>query len=140
MSLDIAQFFNPFMCNAVTWPNILLKSCGVNTARFLKCVWPFCNIMHQRVNMKAGWIQNLLFAIFFFREIKHLQFNLVFNLILYKYYIFQNKPTAATIWRWLLRCKFVSDVISFFNCFLFVIKKRSLGIIHLVHWQNFPKT
>ena len=27
-----------------------LKSCGVNTARFLKYVWPFYNIMHERVN------------------------------------------------------------------------------------------
>ena len=27
------------------WPNILLKSRGVNTARFLKYVWPFFNIM-----------------------------------------------------------------------------------------------
>ena len=26
-----------------------LKSCGVNTARFLKYVWPFYNIMHERV-------------------------------------------------------------------------------------------
>ena len=27
-----------------------LKSCGVNTTRFLKYVWPFYNIMHERVN------------------------------------------------------------------------------------------
>ena len=40
---------NPFMDNAVKWPNILLKSCGVNTARLLKHVWPFYNIMHERV-------------------------------------------------------------------------------------------
>ena len=26
-----------------------LKSCGVNTARFLKYVWPFYNIMNERV-------------------------------------------------------------------------------------------
>ena len=37
------------MHNAVKWPNMLLKSCGVHTARFLKCVWPFYNIMHERV-------------------------------------------------------------------------------------------
>ena len=41
--------FNPFMHNVVKWPNILQKSCGVNTTRFLKYVWPFYNIMHQRV-------------------------------------------------------------------------------------------
>ena len=35
------------MHNVVKWPNIILKSCGVNTARFLKCVWPFYN-MHER--------------------------------------------------------------------------------------------
>ena len=28
----------------------LKKSCGVNTARFLKYVWQFYNIMHERVN------------------------------------------------------------------------------------------
>ena len=37
------------MHNVVKWPNILLKYCGVNTARFLKYVWPFYNIMHERV-------------------------------------------------------------------------------------------
>ena len=30
------------------WPNIFYKSCGVKTARFLKCVWLFFNIMHER--------------------------------------------------------------------------------------------
>ena len=30
-----------------------LKSCGVNTARFLKYVWPFYNIMHERVKKRA---------------------------------------------------------------------------------------
>ena len=28
------------------------KSCGVNTARFLKKVWPFFNIMNERVKRK----------------------------------------------------------------------------------------
>ena len=35
---------NPFM-DVVKWPNILLKSCGVNTAKFLKYVWPFFNVI-----------------------------------------------------------------------------------------------
>ena len=41
--------FNPFMHNVVKWPNILLKSCGVHYSRFLKYVWPFYNIMPERV-------------------------------------------------------------------------------------------
>ena len=32
------------------WKNILWKSCGVNTARLLKYVWPFFKTMHKRVN------------------------------------------------------------------------------------------
>ena len=44
---------NPFMHNVVKWPNILLKFCGVNIARFLKYVWPFYNIMHERVRKKT---------------------------------------------------------------------------------------
>ena len=41
---------NPFMHNVVKWPNILQISCGENTARILKYVWPFYNIMHEGVN------------------------------------------------------------------------------------------
>ena len=37
------------MHNVVNWPNILQKSCGVHARRFLKYVWPFYNIMHERV-------------------------------------------------------------------------------------------
>ena len=37
------------MHNVVKWPNILLKFYGVNTARFLKYVWPFYNIMHEKI-------------------------------------------------------------------------------------------
>ena len=42
---DFGSFtlFNPFMHNVVKWPN------GVNTARFLKYVWPFYSIIHERV-------------------------------------------------------------------------------------------
>ena len=45
---DPKFYYNPFMHNLAKWPNILLKSCGVNTPRFLKYVWEFYNIMHQR--------------------------------------------------------------------------------------------
>ena len=38
------------MYNVVKWSSILQKSCSVYTARFLKYVWPFYNIMHERVN------------------------------------------------------------------------------------------
>ena len=39
---------NPFIHNVDKWPNILWKSCGVNTAGFLKYVWPFFN-MNEKV-------------------------------------------------------------------------------------------
>ena len=45
------------MYNVVKWPNILLKSCGVNTARFLKYVWPFYSIMHEKVNDPKAFIE-----------------------------------------------------------------------------------
>ena len=41
------------MSNFVThekWLNVPLKYCGMNTGRFLKCAWPFFNIMHEWVN------------------------------------------------------------------------------------------
>ena len=37
---------NPFMHYVEKLPNILLKSCAVNTARILKYVWPLFNIIH----------------------------------------------------------------------------------------------
>ena len=39
------------MHNVEKWPNMFLKSFVVNTARFLKYVWPFFNIIHGRVNI-----------------------------------------------------------------------------------------
>ena len=43
--LIIQILINPLFHNNVQkWPNILLKSFGVNTARFLKYVWPFYNM------------------------------------------------------------------------------------------------
>ena len=42
------------MYNVIKWANILYKSCGVTTARFLKYVWPFNNIMHERVKRKLN--------------------------------------------------------------------------------------
>ena len=53
---------NPFR-HVVKWTNTLQKSCGVNTARFLKYVCPFYNIMHERVNesvMYSGSCQTYL--------------------------------------------------------------------------------
>ena len=44
--------FNPFMHNVVKWSNILSKPCGVHTARFLKYVWPFYNITHEKVKLR----------------------------------------------------------------------------------------
>ena len=37
------------MNNIEKWPNIILKSCGIDTAKLFKHVWPFFNIMHQKV-------------------------------------------------------------------------------------------
>ena len=36
---------NPLFRYVEKWPNILSKSCGVQTTRFSKYVWPFFNIM-----------------------------------------------------------------------------------------------
>ena len=55
-SYNFCNIFNPFMRNVVKWPNILWKSCGVHTARFLKCVWPFYN-MHERVKGLKKYIR-----------------------------------------------------------------------------------
>ena len=41
--------FKPFMHSVEIWPNTLLKSYGVHTAKFLKYVWPFFNIAHEMV-------------------------------------------------------------------------------------------
>ena len=38
------------MYTVVKWPNILLKFCGVHTARFLKDASAFYNTMYERVN------------------------------------------------------------------------------------------
>ena len=46
------------MDNVVKWPNILLKSCNVHTARFLKHVWPFYNIMLERVKETHHYISS----------------------------------------------------------------------------------
>ena len=35
------------MHNVEKWPHILSKSCGVHTARFLKYVWPFFDMIHE---------------------------------------------------------------------------------------------
>ena len=43
---DILKDFNAFVHNILKWPNIAT----LKIARFLKCVWPIYNIMHERVN------------------------------------------------------------------------------------------
>ena len=51
---------NLFKYNVEKWPNMLYKSCGVNTTRFLKYVWSFSN-MHERINknIQGQVFQNL---------------------------------------------------------------------------------
>ena len=39
--------------NVEKWPNTLLKSCSVHTARFLNPIWPFFHIMHESLNQLA---------------------------------------------------------------------------------------
>ena len=46
----------PSKCNIEKW---LKKTCGVHTARFLEYVWPFFNIMQERVNSKNIFINPL---------------------------------------------------------------------------------
>ena len=45
------QHLHLFMHNVEKWLNMLKKSCGVSTAGFLQYVWPFFNIIHEKVNM-----------------------------------------------------------------------------------------
>ena len=51
--------------HSVKWPNILLKYCGVHTARFFKCVWPFYNMLERvnclnpRINLFCCFLMNL---------------------------------------------------------------------------------
>ena len=42
---------NPFMHYVAKSPNILLKSCGVYTARFLKYVWPFSTLYMKALSL-----------------------------------------------------------------------------------------
>ena len=44
---------NAFMHNTVKWTNILFKMLRCEHRKVLKYVWPFCNIMHKRVKLKA---------------------------------------------------------------------------------------
>ena len=53
--LNIRIYYDPYTPNSFInyvekWQNVLLKFCGVNTARLLKYDWQFFNIMHERVN------------------------------------------------------------------------------------------
>ena len=45
---------NPFMQNIKKMTKHTFKSCWVHTANFLKYVWPFFNIMHQRLKTEAN--------------------------------------------------------------------------------------
>ena len=42
---------NVFVHNVEKWPNILLKSCDVKTASFLKYAWLLFNIIHENINL-----------------------------------------------------------------------------------------
>ena len=47
---QLQDLHDRFMYNVEKWLNILQKSCGIHTARFLKYVWTFFDIMNGRVN------------------------------------------------------------------------------------------
>ena len=42
--------FNSFMQNVEKWPKIIKKSCGAHSARLSRYVWPFFNVMHEKIN------------------------------------------------------------------------------------------
>ena len=46
------------------WANILLKACGAHTTRFLKYVWPFFNIINERVKPKDIKKSNIINSVF----------------------------------------------------------------------------
>ena len=54
---------NPLMHNLPKWSDILLKLTAF-LARFLKCVWPFCDIMHK-LSSKA--LQHLMCCVIWYR-------------------------------------------------------------------------
>ena len=45
--LNVTKWFNPLMHNVPKWSNF--KDLAAFAARFLKCVWPFWDVMHQKV-------------------------------------------------------------------------------------------
>ena len=47
----LKKLFNPVTHDVKKWPNMFEIFYGVHTARFLKYVWSFFNIMHERVNL-----------------------------------------------------------------------------------------
>ena len=46
---------NAFVHNVEKWPNMLLKSCGVKTASFLKYAWPLFNIIHENIDLLSAF-------------------------------------------------------------------------------------
>ena len=55
--------FNPFMNNAKQWPNTIQNFCGVNTTKFSKYIWPYFDVIRDRVNeiiLKGTYIFLLL--------------------------------------------------------------------------------
>ena len=62
------EWLNPFIHYFKKWSNMLLKSCSLNTARFLKYVWPFFNIMNERINLVRwyGWKTKITYCYRFF--------------------------------------------------------------------------
>ena len=110
------------MHNVVKWPNILEKSCGVNTARFLRYVWLFYNIMHERVKtyiMKTSLILR--------------------GHPLSTYIKFSEKLTFLTPWYAHVRCAYQEvKSVSFSENFAYVLNGWPLSRVFLTHY--FMKT
>ena len=54
MASILVYLLNLFFLNVKKWPNMLQKSCGVHTVRFIKYVLPIFNIIKERFKLLAS--------------------------------------------------------------------------------------
>ena len=134
------------MHNVVKWLNILQKSCSVNTARFFKYVWPFYNIMHERVKAKYSildaWqdseyayvcspskcqkgLWKIPFYLLFLRLIRLNPFNAIDSFLypLETSDIFRGYRKRPVAWNWLIIKKLECCKIVYFWIPMFVLLK-----------------
>ena len=94
----ISMLFNVIQ-QELTLSFILLKNYVENTTRFLKHVWPFFNIMKERVNGNIGakWIKELNGIILFFQQIIITIYCLYLNNTILKRSFLRNKCHSEEI-------------------------------------------